>query len=291
VSTLPARLRSFLTLGLSDRLDAIGESCRALDRRLDQIAAELASVKRLIRRRDDRAQDGLRTAFSSLVNVLAILPELGIKGVLPPFPHRGFEITGEEAAFLFHLLSARRPKVAMELGSGSSTVLIAATLRAHGGGRLISVEHDAEHVRHTATLLQQAGLADRVTLVHAPLVALTLGERRFQWYDRAAFAPHLTEAIDFLLVDGPPGKTQPLSRFPALPVLAPHLRPGALVYVDDAERDDEARMLALWEEEPIAFEKESFPFLPHAPVLLTMRESRVAALGPRDETPAKAQAG
>ena len=46
----------------------------------------------------------------------------------------------------------------MELGSGSSTVLFAAALRANGSGRVISIEHDAEHVEHTRALLEQAEL-------------------------------------------------------------------------------------------------------------------------------------
>ena len=166
----------------------------------------------------------------------------------------------------------------MELGSGSSTVLFAAALRANGGGRIISIEHDRTHAKHTTTLLEQAGLAERVELVFAPLADLTLGGRSFQWYDLGALLMRLPEKIDLLFVDGPPGKVQSLSRYPALPIFAPHLSPRALVIVDDGAREDEIEMVELWRElEGVGFEAEALDFLPHAPVLLTMARAKAAS--------------
>lgn len=278
---MTARLRSFLTLGLSDRLDAAHASTLALHERLQQIESEIVGLKSIVRTRDDRSQKKLKAALSSLVNIVSILPQLDIRGVIPPFPHQGFEITGEEAVFLFHLIRRHRPKLVMELGSGSSTVLFAAALRANGSGRVISVEHDREHVKHTAALLEQAELSDRVDLVLAPLSDLTLNGRTFQWYDFHPAQKTLGEKVDLLFVDGPPGKVQSLSRFPALPMLAPHLSPRAVVVVDDGAREDEARMVEMWRElDGVAFDAERMDFLPHAPVILTMPggEARIAEL-------------
>jgi predicted O-methyltransferase YrrM len=223
------------------------------------------------------------------VNTISLLPDLNIKGVVPPFPHQGFEITGEEAAFFFHLIRRQRPKLIMELGSGSSTVLFAAAQRANGSGRVISVEHDSAHAKHTIELLEQAGLADHVELVLVPLVDLPLDRRIFQWYDLRSLLRTFSDKIDFLFVDGPPGKVQSLSRYPALPILARHLAPRATVVVDDGAREDEVRMVEMWRElDDVAFESEALDFLPHAPVLLTMRESesRIAELRfAKDEEP------
>lgn len=268
---LTARLRSLLTRGPSS----------SADERLKRIEDEIAALKAIVRTRDDRAQTKLKAAMSSLVNLISILPSLDIRGVVPPFPHQGFEITGEEAVFLFHLIRRHRPRLIVELGSGSSTVLFAASLRANGSGRVIAVEHDPEHARHTAALLAQAELADRAEIVVTPLKDLTLSGGTFQWYDLPPILAALSEKIDLLFVDGPPGKVQSLSRFPALPVLASHLSPRALVVVDDGAREDETRMVALWRElEGVSFDTEALDFLPHAPVLLTMQgsESRVAEL-------------
>jgi predicted O-methyltransferase YrrM len=268
-----ARVRSLFTLGLSGNLAAV-------DARLKKIEDDIVALRGIVRTRDERAQKKLKAGLASLVNVISILPELNIKGAVPPFPHQGFEITGEEAAFLFHLVRRHRPKLILELGSGSSTVLFAAALRANGAGRVISVEHDAAHARHTTELLEQADLSDRVELLHAPLAEVRVNGRAFQWYDLGRRLQSLGEKIDFLFVDGPPGKVQSLSRYPALPVLMPHLSPRALVFVDDGAREDETQMVAMWREvDSVAFEREALDFLPHAPVLLTLTgESRVAEL-------------
>ena len=169
----------------------------------------------------------------------------------------------------------------MELGSGSSTVLFAAALRANGGGRLISIEHDRTHAEHTRRCSSRRDLSDRVELMLAPLADLKLGGRVFQWYDLGALLMKLPEKIDLLFVDGPPGKVQSLSRYPALPIFAQHLSPRALVIVDDGAREDELEMVRLWRElDGVGFEAEALDFLPHAPVLLTMAasESRIAEL-------------
>jgi hypothetical protein len=212
--------------------------------------------------------------------------------VIPPFPHQGFEITGESATFLYHLIRRHRPRLVLELGSGSSTWLIAAALRANGTGRIVSVEHDAAHVARSAQLLEQGELSDWAQLVQAPLIERAIGGRTFQWYDIDAFLKALPEKIDLLFIDGPPGKMQSLSRFPAMPVLAPHLAPDALVFVDDGGREDETRMVELWRElDGVAFASETLGFLPKAPVLLTLARSagRVAefpvARDERVETP------
>jgi predicted O-methyltransferase YrrM len=274
-------LRSLLSLGLSDLVSKSNERMAALDNRLGKIEDEITSLKSLVRMRDDRAQRKLSDGFSSLLNMISILPQLKIDGVLPPFPHQGFAITGEEAAFLFQLVRRHRPKLVMELGSGSSTLLFAAALRANGSGRLISVEHDDHHARVTAQLLQQAELSGWVQQVKAPLTERTVGDRSFSWYALDPLLRTLSEKIDFLFVDGPPGKMQALSRYPALPILAPHLSASALVFVDDGGRDDEMEMIKRWRElDDVTFESEELDFLPHSPVLLTFPEgeSRVAEL-------------
>src|SRR5262245_42462568 len=104
MSGFAARLRSLLTLGLADRIAEMHESTLAVHERLQRIEDDVVSLRTIVRTRDDRAQARLKAAVSSLVNVLSILPELDIKGAIPPFPHQGFSITGEEAAFFFHLV-------------------------------------------------------------------------------------------------------------------------------------------------------------------------------------------
>ncbi len=67
----------------------------------------------------------------------------------------------------------------------------------------------------------------------------------FPWYDFRA-DEMLPEAIDLLAIDGPPRKLDPLVRYPARPRLFLRLRPGATVFLDDAGRAGEKRVLELW---------------------------------------------
>ena len=57
------------------------------------------------------------------------------------------------------------------------------------------------------------------------------------------------QPIDLLVVDGPPGNIQSLSRYPALPLLYRHLSDRSIVILDDGHRDDEKKIVALWEKE------------------------------------------
>jgi hypothetical protein len=52
-----------------------------------------------------------------------------------------------------------------------------------------------------------------------------------------------------LVVDGPPGNIQRLSRYPALPLLYGHLNDRSTIIVDDGRREDEREIVARWEKE------------------------------------------
>src|SRR5690606_18547556 len=87
--------------------------------------------------------------------------------------------------------------------------------------------------------IRRHGLGATVEVRHAPLVA--------RWYEASVFAD--IDTIDLLIVDGPPATTGQLARYPALPLLAERLSPGAVVVLDDAERDAEAEIARRWCEE------------------------------------------
>ena len=105
----------------------------------------------------------------------------------------------------------------------------------------------------TRQALRQYDLADWATVTHAPLRRCRFGRVEARWYDPAAFVD--ITAIDQLFIDGPPADApQPLSRYPAGPVLFPLLSPGASVFVDDAARPGEQQMLRAWGKEFRGFE-------------------------------------
>ena len=152
-----------------------------------------------------------------------------------------------------------RPGTILELGSGISTLVAAYALAKLGTGRIISLDHEARFVESVNRLLQEHDLSHVAKVLHAPLVDVRAGEHRGRWYDLAALEREGVEAIDLLVVDGPPGKDQPLARYPALPLLASRLSPKACIVVDDARRPDERAMVARWRSESPGWELDELP--------------------------------
>ncbi|MGC2048962.1 MAG: hypothetical protein WA635_10165, partial [Gallionella sp.] len=80
---------------------------------------------------------------------------------------------------------------------------------------------------------------------------LALGSQTVEWYDIPKSCLDNLGAIDLLLVDGPPqakGKTMQ-ARYPAIPLLYGRLSPQAVVFVDDANRETESKMVERWKAE------------------------------------------
>jgi hypothetical protein len=61
------------------------------------------------------------------------------------------------------------------------------------------------------------------------------------------------QKIDLLLIDGPPGFIQPLSRYPAIPTLYNNLDEHCTVILDDAARKDEQIIAKKWANEHSEF--------------------------------------
>ena len=172
------------------------------------------------------------------LNRLAPVPE-----ALPA--SRGWAASPDVLLTLVALVRELRPRLVVDLGSGLSTVYMAAALEAVGGeGRVVSIDHDAHFAELTCDLLRRQGLSGRAEVRVAELTELELEGEIWPWYARDELAD-LTE-VDLLFIDGPPGTIRPESRYPALPVLAPQLGDRAVVVVDDYARPDERTMVARW---------------------------------------------
>lgn len=142
------------------------------------------------------------------------------------------------AAELDRELARRRPKTIVEVGSGVST-LVLASYAEQAGARVISLEHEEEFAKRTHRLLDAAGLLDHVDIHLRPLTDPT-PERPGPWYAM----DDLPEAIDFVLIDGPPERAG--GRAGVLPALWSRLSEGAVMMLDDADRPGEVEALGFW---------------------------------------------
>lgn len=201
-------------------------------------------VKRLIPARLKRAvRESLRErAFSRAVRRVASLPagraptrEM-LAELQEGWGNEGFAARTdylEEVAA--RALETRGP--VLECGSGLTSVLLG-LLAGRRGVETWSLEHTAEWRERVARALEGNGLAG-VHVCHAPLK--DYGE--FSWYDPP---PEIAgEVFRLVICDGPPGTTDG-GRYGLLPVLGRRLADGALILLDDADRDGEADVLKRW---------------------------------------------
>lgn len=147
-------------------------------------------------------------------------------------------ITPDLARLLAHLITAHATNV-LELGAGSSSLVIARTLEAKGGGRLTSIEQSPEWCKAPWAKVQSVASVDAQMLVAQPQLAVSrLGvHHRF----RAAIAAR--GPFELVLVDAPQSY---FGRDGALPLVHEHLAPGALIVLDDAGRSMEQWTLFRW---------------------------------------------
>lgn len=120
-----------------------------------------------------------------------------------------------KAEFCYLQCRALRARRVVEVGTshGVSTLYLAAAVRDNGGGLVIGTEHEPEKAKAARANFQAAGLSAFIELREGDL--------------RQTLA-RLDGPIDFVLID----IWVEMAR-PALELIAPHLRPGAVVCADN----------------------------------------------------------
>ena len=184
------------------------------------------------------------TVYRQLEALHALYAELDVKRALPPT--RGWSASPDFLLLIARHARDARPRSVVECGSGTSTVVLARCMQINGSGHVYSLEHQLEFVDATGAELERHDLSDWATVIHAPLRPHDLNGETWSWYSHETL-PELK--IDMLVIDGPPMPVGPLVRYPVGPILFPKLAPGAAVFLDDAARDDEKRIIERWQRE------------------------------------------
>lgn len=155
---------------------------------------------------------------------------------------------GGVVAILNDIAVNRRTHI-VECGGGVSTLYIARLLRERGG-HLHTIEESADWADTLMEQVGREGLAEWVSIIHAPIGEIRLGDQVHPWYSPAALSSVTTgRKIDLLVVDGPVAERAPQIRYPALPYLHRSLEEGATVIADDIDRLGEQRIVSRWEHE------------------------------------------
>lgn len=167
---------------------------------------------------------------------------LDASGSVPSdLPESDWTLSRATLQVLVSHLEEHRPPHVLEVGSGSSTVVLARYAQAHEA-QVTVLEHDVTYADRTDALLRQYGLRDVVDLHCAPLRPFHTGTEQFLWYD-IDLAAELNAPVDFALIDGPPLRH---GREAVLFALARHLAGGWTAWLDDGFRTHEIKCLHRW---------------------------------------------
>ncbi|MCH6231721.1 class I SAM-dependent methyltransferase [Microbacterium sp. CFH 31415] len=212
---------------------------------LDALIGESRAIHSLEKTMDRRLRFLHRELLTDIQALDQLLSRYSPKARLPAVA--GWALSPAGLLALVDLIETSGAQTIVECGSGTSTLWIGYALKKLGRGRLIALEHLPEYAQKTRALISAHRLTDFVDVRLAPLSPLQTPRGEFSWY--SFDSAELTEPIDVLLVDGPPGTTGPHARYPALPLLVDRLAPGALIVADDVDRRDESEILEYWLEE------------------------------------------
>ena len=183
----------------------------------------------LFRRAEDTFKEN-QQLYAQLEALVSVVSSVKLRRPLPPM--RGWAISPDLARILVLELLQKKPEKVMELGSGASTILIAACLRDLGRGKLWSIEQAEEEARRSLENLKLHGLTEWVEVVIAPLQPIEISGERWMWYDVDKIPA--TGKLDLLLIDGPSYPPKRGMRYPAMPILGSRLSDDVVVIVDDA---------------------------------------------------------
>lgn len=214
---------------------------RSMRKDIYDIRDEVRAVK--------KSNQAVNTAIGSMTAESVNASCISSLGFRFPVFMGGPSIDTHHARNLLFLLQERKPRAILELGSGSSTIIIARALQLMGATPdvHISVDHESRFLRNTQQLAHLNGVDELVQFEHCPLQPV----QGFPdlWYSRI---PELAGSVkfDFVLVDGPPAYAEDKgsAREPALSVLRPYLTQDAVIILDDANRPGEQDVVKAWHE-------------------------------------------
>ncbi|WP_194765114.1 class I SAM-dependent methyltransferase [Microbacterium sp. UFMG61] len=208
------------------------------------VAAVAAVDTRLARALDGGNSHSLERRIVAEISALALLNATADVPHLPPFDSWAMSPLTVRLMRSFACKLGPESTI-VELGSGVSTVWIAYALSQRTSPpRYVAIDHSELFAAKTQMHLEDTGVSAAADVVLAPLRAVEIDGKPFDWYATDWIAG--VSNIALLVVDGPPAGKDPGARYPALPLLVDRLADNATIIVDDIDRPGESDMLAKW---------------------------------------------
>lgn len=131
----------------------------------------------------------------------------------------------------------------LEIGTGLSTIILGKILK-EIGGNLTTVDQDSVWQKE---ILQLASPALPIHPISANMKRQNIDGPCQIYFDQEELAQHLGgKKFDCLVVDAPIARRGQMSRYPAFPVFHRYLKEQFVVFLDDINRPDEAKIAKLW---------------------------------------------
>ncbi len=220
------------------------------------------------------AMEGKLAGAAAVSALEAALADRTQSNLAASFPAQNeWTLPPDEQRFLASLVTHLKPRHILELGSGTSTqVLARASLQLHTACCISSVEHDPDF--HQSTI---RGLADQrqagcqIALQFAPLVLREYGGKLLPVYRLRPQRFASPGPADLVLIDGPPAALG--GREGTLYQVLDFARSGTIVVLDDANREDERAVLSRWQDNlGDAIEVKLLPEFSHGMAAIVIRE-------------------
>lgn len=176
--------------------------------------------------------DGLDDAFQAFRHC-----ELAIN-----HPRNAWALAEDTCKFVATLIRRLRPERVLEFGSGISSTVIATELIRVPGAQLISVDHNKVFQATAQRLAEEHHVSEAIKFYRCPIRPSWWHGKLLFFYDIGPALASQMASLDLVLVDGP----SYWGREAAAYAVYPHLKPGALILVDDAHRKGEREYLGEW---------------------------------------------
>ena len=155
--------------------------------------------------------------------------------------------------FLKRELILNKRKNILEFGSGLSTIFLALVIkRMKLEATITTIESDSDWVSIIEEKIFFYHLEDIITIVYAPLVDSQEEVNDQKWYNPEIILNVIKDKglFDMVVIDGPPAFYDEikLSRYNALPFIQKFLGDSYTIFLDDAIRPGEKRIMELWKE-------------------------------------------
>lgn len=197
---------------------------------------------------NSKTSHSIATSRSSLEKALSGDPGIDVLPRAERSQHSDWPMARDSLNFIASLIAALRPKHILEFGSGFSTYFMADACRLLKlRSKITSVDHDPEFGANVAKGYFKARQSMKnINFVFAPLVARSFGGTYLPSYH---IGPEQAQSIgraDLVLIDGPPAYLG--GREGILYQAMGFAAPGTIALLDDANRDEEKRIISKWQD-------------------------------------------